>query len=263
MTECLRKQTKNILIFFVIIVVCFGAIALLIVFNAGDSSPETESKPSFHEHTVDPSKLSTYQGLLEPDPDYSSPKRLAISLSFPLFGSGENPYPSSYTGGGKTDRILASRQYYDAKSRAEAIAKTADNTLPPSGTRNFADCGAFVATVVINTIDPEYPGLFVSRQRDYVHNPRNGWVKVGNSEEADRSSLKIGDVFISSADQRSGHTWIWLGRVGGQDDVIADASFGTDESSTAHLPVLRQNPLTDKGKDSRGREYDIWRFLPQ
>ncbi|GAA1410572.1 hypothetical protein AUR04nite_12620 [Glutamicibacter uratoxydans] len=261
MADRSKDRAKNILILFLIIVLSFGTIATFRILDGYGSQPDAEKTHYNQEESNDADKQPTYQGLLAPEPDFSSPKSLAISLSFPLFGLGDKPYPASYTGGGNADQVLASKQYYEAKARAHSIALAANNLVPPNSTRNFADCGAFVATVIVNTVDPSYPGLLVYKQRAYVQNPSNGWVKVGSSTTPNKNTLKVGDVFISSAEQRSGHTWIWLGRVDGIDNVIADASFGTDESSTAHLPVLRRNPIDGAREDARGREYDIWRYV--
>lgn len=255
------RSVRRLLLLFLIAVIALGLFASFQIVKNPVSTIPSQQEADLQSETLDTQNLPSYPGLLSPKPNYSSLKHLAISLSFPLFDSGRRAYPASFTGGGDIDRALASRQYYEAKARAESLALGTDNQIPPSSVRNFADCGAFVATVVINTIDPDYPGLFVYKQRHYVQNKSNGWRKVGTTTKPLSYTPKIGDIFISNAETRSGHTWIWLGDVDGKRDVIADASYSSDESSTARLPGLRISPLVGKTEDTRGREYDIWRFV--
>lgn len=201
------------------------------------------------------------KGPLAASPDFSSVKSLALSIAYPLYKGGGSTHPAAYTGGGPVDRSLASSSYKQAKSRARNIAKQFENAVVPSATANYADCGAFTATIVINKIDAHFPGLLVSRQRSYVKDPRNGWVKVAEGNSYNEALLRPGDLFISTEDPtKSGHTWIWLGKVNGQNDVIAQASFGPTGSKGAHLPALKINPLQGKPQDSRGRSYEVWRY---
>lgn len=216
------------------------------------ATPTPESRPSPDWRHGDPRPLAA-------EPDYSSLKSLAISLSYPLYEDGQETHPAAYTGGGSVDQDLASKPYREAKERANAIARGASSAQAPATTRNFADCGAFVATLVINFLDPHFPGLLVNRQLDYVEDPANGWKQVSVDGNYDPQALRTGDIFISTADAPSGHMWVWLGTVDGVKDVIAQAAYGP-EGSSAYLPSLHRIPIQPGEADPQGRHYEVWRF---
>lgn len=211
---------------------------------------------------AEPSKLweRGEKSPLAQNADYTSAKSLAVSLSYPIYGDGSKSHPASFTGGGRIDAELASNVYKDVKTRARAVAKDFNNRYPPSDIANYADCGAFVASIIINLIDPDFPGLLVDRQREYVEQPQNGWGKVADGENYEESELQTGDLFISKNSAEPDHVWMWLGEVNGHQNVIADASFGREGSPSAYLPSLRINPLQSAPQDSRGRSYEIWRY---
>ena len=191
--------------------------------------------------------------------DYSSLKKLAISASYPLYYEGRSVHPSSKTGGGHIDAALASSNYKSLKAHANTIAKDHGNDKPPADNRNFADCGAFVSSLLISTVDPQFPGLIVDQQREYLHGVQNKWKRVGITGDGKNDDLKIGDIFISNDWDGPDHIFIWLGTVHGEKNIIANASYGKDGSTTAHLPALEKNPIRRKGKDHMGRTYEIWR----
>lgn len=193
--------------------------------------------------------------------DFSNMKNLAISLSYPLFDGGFQTHPAAFTGGGENDRVYVAAPYQEAKIRARAKAIANGNPYPPSDTRNFADCGAFVSTLVINFLDPDFPGLLVQRQRAYVENPLNGWKKISRNGQFNRKKLQPGDIFISTPGPYSGHMYMWLGTIDDQKNIIAQASYAPEGSSSAHLPALRVNPINSGQKDPQGRSYEVWRYV--
>ncbi len=192
--------------------------------------------------------------------DFESLTSLSYSLSYPLGEDDSRPNPDSYTQGGNSDVLKTLDSYRLAKYKAYYIAKAHDNSSLPLLETSFANCSAFTATVIINTLDPDFPGNYVRNQRDYVNGTEDGWVKVARGENYNKNKLRAGDVFISRESNRPGHTWIWLGMINGVDSIVAEASYGPKGSATAHLPSLRVVPLDSQGRDSQGRTYDIWRY---
>lgn len=192
--------------------------------------------------------------------DYTNVISLATTLAYPTYQDGEEIHPAAYTGGGQVDQTLASDSYTAAKVRANQKATQANNPISPATKRNFADCGAFVATVIINTIDPDFPGLLVRKQQAYLEDPGNGWDKVASKSNFDPDTLKPGDLFVAVQDEVADHTWIWLGEHDGKKNLIAQASYGPEGSRLAHLPALKTIPIDPGQPDSLNRYYDVWRY---
>lgn len=193
--------------------------------------------------------------------DFSNLKNLAISLSYPLYEEGQRTHPAAYTGGGEIDTQLVAEPYKVAKSQARYIALASNSKSPPSELRNFADCGAFVATVIINYLDPDFPGLLVHKQLEYVKKPKNGWKKVSVDGGYNPSNLVPGDIFISNLGSVSNHVFMWLGTVDGHENTIAQAAYAPEGAAYAHLPALRENPIEPKKPDLQGRKYEVWRYV--
>ncbi len=249
--------------------------------HAAIATPTDQVNPPTQNESAE-EEMFAGEGLIEPlaakapaapvslaaKPNYSSVKNLALSLSYPLFEAGQKPHPASYTGGGPVDRDLAAPAFYAAKERARSEASKAGNSSLPYSKSAFANCSAFTATVIVNTVDASFPGNLVSNQVAYVENPSNGWKKIATSETYNPKDLKPGDLFLHkySPDNPStstGHTWMWIGDYGGVKDVVAEASYGKPGSSSARLPALRIDPIQTSGKpgkDRIGRVYDVWRF---
>lgn len=193
--------------------------------------------------------------------DFSSLKSLAVSLSYPLYNKGRETHPAAFTGGGDNDIRLASSAYKGAKHKAHLLAVSRNSQFPPSNTRNYADCGAFISTIINTFVDSNFPGLLVWRQRAYLEQPSNGWKKISVVGDYDPASLRTGDIFVSKRSTVSDHAFMWLGNVGGFENVIAQAAYAPPGSSFAHLPALRVNEIGPKESDSQGRRYEVWRFF--
>ena len=217
--------------------------------------------------------LSELHAIIAPPstPDYSSAAALAISLSYPLYGPskeyGEKSHPYAYTGGGDNDQKLVSSSYKQARDRAIAMTANTWNSSRPLRDRSWANCSAFTGTVINNTLDPNFPSNLVRNQYAYINKPENGWVNIGSAANYRPEKYEPGDIFISNGgglsslpDEEGGHTFIWIGDYNGLKEVIAESSYGSEGSTGAKLPVLRINALKD-GTDSRGRDYEVWRFI--
>lgn len=192
--------------------------------------------------------------------DFSSLKSLSVSLSYPLYSNGRETHPAAFTGGGDNDIRLASSSYKGAKRKAHLLAAKRNSKFPPSATRNFADCGAFISTVINTYVDSNFPGLLVRRQRAYLEQPTNGWKKISVAGDYDPAALMTGDIFVSKRGAISDHAFIWLGNVSGYKNVIAQAAYAPTGSPYAHLPALRVNEIGPKESDSQDRLYEVWRF---
>lgn len=213
--------------------------------------------------THDPKKIWS-EGDKEPlaaSPDFANLKSFTVSLSYPLYRNGRETHPAAFTGGGDNDIRLASDAYKRAKLQAHQMAVRKNSQVPPSYERNFADCGAFIATIINTYLDPKFPGLLVRRQRAYLEQPSNGWQQISVDGDYDPTALKTGDIFVSTKSANSDHAFIWLGKVDRHDNVIAQAAFAPLGSPFAHLPALRANEIGPKAADSQGRQYEVWRFV--
>ncbi len=236
------------------------------------ATPEGTSKPAPF-ISLAQEILSQLQAMMAPPstPDYSSPVALAISLSFPLYGSskdyGAKAHPFAYTGGGDNDQKFVRSSYMQARARAVEITKGTWDSSRPFADRSWANCSAFTGTVINDTVDPNFPSNLVRNQYAYINKPENGWVKVGSAADYRPEKYKPGDIFISNGgglsslpEEEGGHTFMWIGDYKGLKEVVAEASFGSDGSSIARLPSLHINVIKD-GTDSKGRHYEVWRFV--
>ncbi|QZY52263.1 FG-GAP repeat domain-containing protein [Leucobacter tenebrionis] len=202
-------------------------------------------------------------------PDYASAGRLAVSLSFPLYGTGtaygKKSHPDSFTGGGSLDRPRVHKSYQQARTRAVGLTKGTGNISMPRDDRYWANCSSFTATVVNNTLDPSFPSNLTLNQWHYVTKPQNGWKKIGTTADYRPQDYKAGDIFLTrpfklANGKASGHTFMWVGDHGGLKEVVAEASYGGEGSKTARMPALHVNALKTE-KDRTGRSYDVWRFV--
>ena len=200
------------------------------------------------------------------NPNYSSPRSLALSLSYPLYGTGKNKgvksSPTAFTGGGNKDRKQIYPSYQKARTRAVRQVVGHANTSLPRDDRYWANCSAFTATVINNTIDPAFPSNLVRNQYAYITQKGSGWKKVGTTGKYRPQDYRAGDIFITTSSGRikSGHTFMWIGNYGGLKEVVAEASYGKDGSKSARMPALRKNVVKKKA-DGYGRVYEVWRFV--
>lgn len=196
-------------------------------------------------------------------PDIASSVELALDLAIPLYGNGKSISPEAFVNYGgvvRNDQELASGEYLLKRMEAIRTAEAAGNPYLPQERRlRYAHCSQFVATVIINTIDPMYPGDLTKNQYPYVMNPNNGWQKVGTSETYTPKDYEPGDVFLTRG---AGHTFMWIGQHGEYSDVVAEASYAPERSEQLKLPSLKRYSVdAETGLDSAGRAYDVWRFV--
>lgn len=216
-------------------------------------------------HTAGSGLESSDVGVLSGNPKNSLAAELAVAMSYPLYQDGSKADPASRIPGGAADKRFASDLYKDLKRSAWQISVKSGNSFPAWPGEAYANCAAFTATAIIHVIDPNFPGNFTNKQREYLRDSENGWILVGESEDGyDGKRLQPGDIFLSKHKEGvMGHTWMWIGSHKGQQNVVAQASYA-GVNYTAQLPALQIDPILiankDDGTDKLGRAYEIWRY---
>ena len=129
--------------------------------------------------------------------------QFAISIAYPTKEESRCPEPNGYS--------CAPQAYRDAKHKMEAETGADPLNL-------WADCGRFAATVIKNTVDPEFPWGPTGDQYQYMMSHPDKWQPY-----EDYSQRQPGDIFITKP-QYVGHIFVYLGNVDGV-DKIAEASM--------------------------------------
>ena len=129
--------------------------------------------------------------------------QFAISIAYPTKEESRCPEPNGYS--------CAPQAYRDAKHKMEAETGADPLNL-------WADCGRFAATVIKNTVDPEFPWGPTGEQYQYMMSHPDKWQPY-----EDYSQRQPGDIFITKP-QFVGHIFVYLGNVDGV-DKIAEASM--------------------------------------
>lgn len=212
-----------------------------------------------------PVDVTTIKGGPEAQPDYSSQLDLMRSLSYQISSKG-TAHAKSWVYGMRRDAEKLYDSYRDARIASRKAHMDAQSTRNAPRLSGWADCGGYVATVVKNTVDPYFPWLLTNVQKSYLENTANGWEKVGDTRDYRPQDYKPGDVMVTN-----GHIMFWVGDWDGFSEVVNDASFSRNEEKlTGRMPGFRQagftqgnsllNPGTPAVVDSRGRDYDVYRF---
>lgn len=128
--------------------------------------------------------------------------KFAISIAYPTKEESKCPEPRGYS--------CAPQAYKDAKHKMEG--QTGADPLDL-----WADCGRFAATVVKNTVDPEFPWGPTGEQYRYASSSPK-WQAYN-----DYSQRQPGDIFITKPEY-VGHIFVYLGQVDGV-EKIAEASM--------------------------------------
>lgn len=115
---------------------------------------------------------------------------------------------------------------------AEAAKKFNDTASFATNLSGAQDCGHFVAVVVKNTVDPDFPAGGTPNMEEYMHKSPL-WQELTN--EGNESNLQPGDVFVANTGSGgygsdtypsggfggAGHIYIYLGG----SDITASASY--------------------------------------
>lgn len=129
--------------------------------------------------------------------------QFAISIAYPTKEESKCPEPNGFS--------CAPQAYKDAKHKMEAETGADPLNL-------WADCGRFAATVVKNTVDPEFPWGPTGTQYEYMASHPDKWQMY-----TDYNQRQPGDIFITKP-EFVGHIFVYLGNVDGV-DKIAEASM--------------------------------------
>lgn len=257
-------QSRRTVVGGVFVVLCafvLGLVGAPTILAVADAAPVTDgysasaSEVAGRAYTV----ISPEMAAFLKRPDYSSPAALASSMSWPLYDGGTASNPYSFTGirGDDSDTDAVLPAYTSARQEAaekQIWAGIELGELPMDS--EYGHCSNFVATVIINTLTPNFP-TFTGAMNRWMRDPSNGWVVIGGSENYDPTMYQPGDVFLTRG---SGHTFMWIGEHGRHEDVIAEAAFASDERT--RTASLRRYPLDlSTGEDGLGRVYDVWRYI--
>ena len=128
--------------------------------------------------------------------------QFAISIAYPTKEESRCPEPRGYS--------CAPQAYKDAKHKMEQATGADPLDL-------WADCGRFAATVVKNTVDPEFPWGPTGEQYKYASSSPK-WQAY-----EDYNQRQPGDIFITKPEY-VGHIFVYLGQIDGK-DKIAEASM--------------------------------------
>ena len=178
---------------------------------------------------------------LSDSPVASETIALATQIAYPTI-------PESRTGGEQLGKSKAKPEYIKAKEQAEQIgSKDWYEGL-------YASCDRAVATVVINTMDKDFPWGNIVEQRKYMDNSSK-WTKYTSVSEA-----KGGDVWVTQPKHDGGgHIVMYLGNVNGK-DMIMHASYSSRGNSRVAGLQERKTYISDAMTDKSGRSYYGYRF---
>lgn len=140
---------------------------------------------------------------------------------------------------GMSEEAVAKPEYVTAKKK---IMSELGGAYMPGV---YADCGAFVSTIVKNTMDKDFPWLGTEVQLEYMKNSPKWQIYYKKSE------AKPGDVFITTTKR---HVMFYVGNLNGR-DTIAEASLGT------HVGYLSSNPMTEDMIGYEGYQYYGFRYI--
>lgn len=169
--------------------------------------------------------------------DTSDTVNLAVQISYQTTAE-------SKTGGDQMGTSKAKPEYVEAKKKAQEIGSV-------DGLANlYASCDRAVATVVINTMDTEFPWGNVAVQRNYMEDNPNKWQKYTSISEA-----KAGDVWITNpSHDGSGHAMMFLGNVNGT-EYIMHASYSSRGNSRVAALQERSAYVDNSMTDKNNRNY--------
>lgn len=165
--------------------------------------------------------------------DTSSVVGLAISTAY------TSKAEARVTPGDSYGTTRAKPEYKEAKAQAMAISKEFMPTL-------YASCDRYVATVIINTVDPELPWGSTANQGEYLLNSPK-WEQYTRKSQA-----QPGDIWITKT---RGHVILYIGDYNGVDS-IAHASY-LDFVGTIDNAIYLNENMVDYG----GRPYYGYRFV--
>ena len=172
--------------------------------------------------------------------DNSSIVKLAIGMAWPRDQRANSKVTTMSDGG----EAKATPAYVSAKKKAESEGGKDPMNL-------WADCGRFVATVLRNTVDKQFPWGPTSDQYTYMEQHTELYKKIGH----DKKSAQPGDIIIKGGVGGSGHIAIYLGQYQGIDSV-ADASMA-DRTGLIGDAGMYNDSMFGNGN----RQFDLFRYI--
>lgn len=180
------------------------------------------------------------------DVDNSDAANLAVTVSY----DNDNPNYTDHvmverpTGSNGSDTLLPTT------NKAVEIRK-----LAAGGNDDTADCGYFVASVVILTLDKNYPTGGTAVQEDYIKSNPDKWEKVDEGKYTDlfnAGNVQPGDVLLTD-----GHTVMWVGydAIKEQYDYVNDTNYCiVGASQDSHGPYIQRH------SNDASRSYRAYRY---
>lgn len=176
--------------------------------------------------------------------DLSSSANLAVSVAY-------DPNNKSYAG-----HEVVYDSSYPTTSAAQELRKKAIS-IAGGGDPVTYDCGKFVSSVVITTMDPSYPTAGTDAQEAYCKSNTDKWEQVfsgaGLSEIlAQQDKLRPGDVFF-----KSGHTFMYVGN----EAIKAQFSYVDSSYSVVGASLNSHGPSIQRLSGQANSSYNVFRCI--
>jgi len=161
--------------------------------------------------------------------------KFAISIAYP-----RDQHASANVKNDPYGADVATKKYLSAKHKALSIATS------PEGMRGlFASCDRFVATVIINTTDRNFPWGSTTEQQNYLSNSSK-WKQYTKKSEA-----QPGDVWVT---RTNGHVILYAGKYQGIDTIV-HASYLEFVGRVDNASYLNENMIDLGGRSYYGYHY--------
>lgn len=187
-------------------------------------------------------KSKSKKGCSTSNVDNSDAANLAVTVSY----DNDNPNYADHVMVQKPTGSNGSATLLPTTNKAIEIRKLAAN-----GNDDTADCGFFVASVVILTLDKNYPPNGTSIQEEYIKNTPDKWEKVDEGRYTDlfnAGNVQPGDVLLTE-----NHTVMWVGydAIKEQYDYVNDTNYCiVGASQDTHGPYIQKHSI-DTSKSYR------------
>lgn len=161
--------------------------------------------------------------------------KFAISIAYP-----RDQHARANTTTSAWGENVAPKKYIQAKQNALKIATS------PEGMKDlYASCDRFVATVIINTTDRNFPWGSTTEQQNYLANSPK-WKQYTKKSEA-----KPGDVWVT---RTNGHVILYAGKYQGIDTIV-HASYTEFVGRVDGANYLNENLVDTGGRAYYGYHY--------
>lgn len=162
--------------------------------------------------------------------------KFAISIAYP-----RDQHAKANVSGNPYGTNVATKKYLQAKQNAMKLG-----TSPEGMPSLFASCDRFVATVIINTTDRNFPWGSTTEQQNYLSKSPK-WKQYTKKSEA-----QPGDVWVT---KQNGHVILYAGKYQGIDTIV-HASYLEFVGRVDNASYLNENMI-----DLGSREYYGYHYI--